>query len=761
MDRRLAAQPVAGAASKSLLDLGMRLHVPYNNDFGLIKEIIPFAPSIASIYLPCNHLVLGSGRYEGRATSRNWDGYDAEVKEIARTLAPYGISVNMLLNSIHVSADVLNNFQGSTLYRYLKGYEDSGVEILTVANIQLAILLRRYFPGFKLDVSVLGLVDSVAMAMYWHELAHPDMFCIDLDCSRDLKLIEQITAATGVPVKVLALDFCLPDCPYKPWHYFHNALKEENAFSCWETRANRPWYYYRGRGIPPYYLKQYAGLVRDIKIVERNSDTDTIVRCIRHYLEGSDSRYLLPQGGILQQADSAPLFLSGFDKLYGVLNSKHPLFRQLPEHVFEHTANCDKNCAACSFCYEVWKAEWQVREDYDLLKAYLLEVFPGPSTLRYYTGLLDTLHAQRHNVVFVENIKKMAAYVEEGFQPVLDYFLALVYLELKSPLADVYLTKLSNPALAGHLKQVRNSLWDSEIICYSDYDANDRDSFLYLHRVASAAADDKYAAYHLIEYYLRLREEDAALKAIGLTELDGELVERFTLVAFQNSCYKTVLSLTCGLERRWSADSHLFARLSAVRRFSAVMLGIPGDENMTETQLGPFVYYGQKEAFAYLYLNRLINCIAPNQKELDALSEYACTLQTNKDRYLARLVFDFYLTTDSSNLTLLKKYHQLLLDMNMQEAGTVQHLIDQLFEKHGAEFEQIELIENSAVRYAALAGAYYRLRDYELAALYASKLLDIDPEPAAIREILRRSANMTGNKLLLTEYAHLLFPEGG
>ena len=134
----------------SLLDLGMKLHVPYNNDFALIDRLLPFAPYIRSIYLPCNHTVLGSGRYEGRATNRNWENYDAEVKEIAEIVAPHGIKVNMLLNSLHIPSDILNNFQGSALYRYLKEYENSTVEWLTVANIQLAILLRSFFPSFKL-----------------------------------------------------------------------------------------------------------------------------------------------------------------------------------------------------------------------------------------------------------------------------------------------------------------------------------------------------------------------------------------------------------------------------------------------------------------------------------------------------------------------------------------------------------------------------------------------------------------------------------
>lgn len=754
--------PVAGGVSPSLQELGMRLHVPYNNDVALIEAIIPYAASIVSLYLPCNHTVLGSGRYEGRSTNRGWDSYDVEVKEIARLLAPHGISVNMLLNSIHVSSDILNNFQGSRLYRYLKEYAESGVEWLTVANIQLAMLLRRHFPSFKLDVSVLGLVDTVARAQYWHELVHPDMFCVDLDCSRDLKLIEQISRATGMPVKVLVLDFCLPDCPYKPWHYIHNALKEDNAFSCWEIRANRPWYYYRGRSVPPYYLHRYAGLIHDIKIVERNSDTSDILRNIRHYVEDSDSKYILPRGGIVQEGDSVPSIMSGFDKLYVTLNSKHPLFMPLQEHLFERTAICDRNCGACRFCYEAWKEEWQVREEYDLLAAYLREVFQDIATLRYYSGLLDSLHAQRHNVVFVATIKSMYAYIEETFQQVLYYFLALAFLELKSPLADSYISKVAPPALAAHLQQIRISLRDRQVICYSDFDESDRDSFLYLQRVITAAMTDRYAAYHLTEYYLRMHEEGTALEAIEKIELDGELLERFTVVAFQNGCYEAVLRLTVNLDHWFPAANPRHSRLNVMRRFSGVMTGTSGAKTSGETPLGPFVWYGQQEAFAFLYLNKLINGIPPARKELDVLADCAYALQVNKDRRLARMVYDFYLTADSANLTVLKRYHQLLLDMNKRkEAETIQRTIDQLYSEHERELGQIEQIENKAVRYAALADAYYRLRDYEHAALYASKLLDIDPKPARFREILRQSACISGNATVLSEYMHLLLPAQG
>lgn len=687
--------PAMHGKAPSLLDLGMRLHVPYNNDFGLIEKLIPYAPYIRSIYLPCNHNVLGSGRNEGRATNRNWDSYDAEVKDIAKIVAPHGIKVNMLLNSLHVSADILNNFQSSALYRYLKKYEFSDVEWLTVANIQLAMLLRRHFPRFKLDVSVLALIDSVKRAQYWYDLVRPDLFCLDLDRSKDLHLIENITLRTGVPVKVLVMDFCLPDCPYKPWHYIHNALKEENPFSCWQLRADKPWYYYKGRSIPPYYLGRYAGLIHDIKIVERNSDSETILRNVLHYAKQSDSRYMLPDGGIVQAGVMPPAISPSVDKLYYNLNSKHPLFKPLPDNVFDQTLGCDLNCGNCTFCYDVWKDEWQVRENYELLAGYVREMFTDPASQRYYLGLLDNLHGQRHNVAFIAAIRAMEEYVEEPFRTVLDYFLGLALIELKSPLADVYIKRLNVPELCEHLRQMQVVCRGQEVITYTDFDPYDTNSFVYLQRLVLDASSDSSARYNLIETYLRMREEKSAQELLESVELDEEMLKRFCLAAFDSSCYDIVILLTEHLENVAGLSAPLCARLSVVRQFSRLMKGLAQEEGALSF-LGTSSSYSQKENFAHLFLNNMCNGVRPNRHELEVLAVYCVTLQTEKYRAFAKMIYDFYLTLFPDQLNVLTKFQELLFDMNKRtEADEVSNVIDRLNLKNRGELDRLSDVKSS------------------------------------------------------------------
>ncbi|MFA7061943.1 MAG: hypothetical protein WC156_14140, partial [Pedobacter sp.] len=739
----------------SLLDVGMRLHVPYNNDLGLIEKLIPYAPYIKSIYLPCNHTMLGSGRYEGRAINRNWENYDAEVKDIAKIVAPYDIKVNMLLNSLHVSSDILDNFHGSALYRYLKGYENSDVEWLTIANIQLAILIRRYFPRFKLDVSVLGLIDTVKRAQYWYDLVRPDLFCVDLDRSKDLNLIRNITTLTGVPVKVLVMDFCLPDCPYKPWHYIHNALKEESAFSCWQIRADKPWYYYKGRSIPPYYLRRYVGLIQDIKIVERNSDTETILRNIQHYAENSDSQYMIFNGGVVKEGDRPPAISSSVDKLYYNLNSKHPLFKPVPEYVFDRTLTCDLNCGVCTFCYEAWKDEWQVREDYELLAGYLRNAFPDLATQRYYLSLLDTLHGQRHNVSFIEAIRLMMEYVEAPFKQVLDYFSGLAFLELKSPLADSCINRLYVSELREHLRQMQVLYHDHDVICYTGYDQYDKNSFVYLHILAIAARSDRYANYHLIEYYLRMREEQAAWDLIRLVDLDEKLLERFALFAFNNSSYDFVSRLTEQLDLFIRLSNPLRARLLVIRQFSRVMKGLTPEKNHPYV-FAPSSRYGQKENFACLYLDSIINGVIPGLNAREALLSYAVSLQSLKSLALAKVVYDLLLTMDPEHLTILKKYHQLLLDMNSRAgADDISKRIDLLYLKNRDELDRNELIPQKGDRYEALAKCYYDIKDFENAALFASKLVDIDPNVPVAWSILLQSLKNIGDGARFAEFSRL------
>ena len=78
----------------SILDLGMKLHVPYNNDFKLIAALGPYAKYIASIYLPCDSRVLGTGRYDRTLALRNWSTYDRELGGILERVRPLGIDIN-------------------------------------------------------------------------------------------------------------------------------------------------------------------------------------------------------------------------------------------------------------------------------------------------------------------------------------------------------------------------------------------------------------------------------------------------------------------------------------------------------------------------------------------------------------------------------------------------------------------------------------------------------------------------------------------
>lgn len=752
-----------GSSPKRLTDLGMRLHVPYNNDPGLIPALLPYADQIASVYLPCNHEVLGSGRYEGRAVGRNWGGYDEEVNRIAEQLAPYGIHITMLLNSIHIPSEILANFQGSALYRYLKRYEHSRVEWLAVANIQLAMLIRQHLPGFKLDVSVLGLVDSVSRARYWNDLVHPDLFCVDLDCSRNLSLIRQITEATGVPVKILALDFCLPECPYKPWHYIHNALKEESAFNCWSVRATEPWRYYRGRAVPPFYLQQYAGIVRDIKIVERNADTPTVLSYIRHYAESLSSKYLLPDGGLIPAGGRGKRMNPAWEQLYLKLNCKHPLFRELPEQVYQATAACDHSCMSCTLCYDVWKQEWQVRENYGLLKDEVTRQFSHPVDQRYYLRLLDTLHAQRHNLLFLRNIKRIRNYAAAGFYQVLDYLYLLALLEMKClQRFEAGVDLLQNQELKEDLLRLQQNLTGTDILTYGSFDQDDTTSFYYLNQLEKRAAIDCDAWFELVEAWLLAGEEENAAAVFGVPPEQPGLkrLEELILFSFQNECYQTVVKLTEPGSDWQAADGRSRERFAVLRRFARLMIDGAAGAPSEHEQPGAFVWYGPREAFAYLYCLWHDRKMGLNRKEIDGLTGFVESLLRSEDWGLAGQVCSLCLQSEPDNLAILRRMQKVAEATCSPELASLGQRIDALYVAITPELDRIETLENKAAAHAARAELYYRIKDFDQALIQAAHLLDIDPTPRRFRAILHHSAMVTAHSEALQKYAHL-FASGG
>lgn len=708
---------------KTILDLGMRLHVPYNNDFGLIDAITPLARYIRSLYLPCNFEILSSGRYGGNTTIRNWRTYDREVRKIVTRLRPLGIHVNMLFNSTYVKPSTLQSFESSPLHTYLEERIADGIEWVTLANIELAKCVRRCFPSLKIDVSVLAFIDSVRRARYWQDLVRPNMICMDLDQGRNLPLIKSIGEMTGLPVKVLVNSFCLPECPYKSFHYIHFSLRESSPFtSCWEERSRRPWRFYAGRIVPPYYLRHYQGLIRDLKITDRSAPTPVIVRLIRYYAEELESKHYVPDRGETTGASGLPEIGYNVQRPYYEHNARHPWLMELPENVFDKTGTCDRNCHQCNFCYQTWQRQWSVNEDLPALQDFIARTARSADERRYYEDLLLSLHYQRHNVPFVRHLRNVLAYTDPAFADLFHYLRALAYHEAREDaLADKYLVLVRDPPLQKVLRACLESTRDAPVIRYLDFDDQDPESFQYLARLRREQGVDALA--RRAETYLKLGESEQALPLIEAIGNDPELLDRLIDVAFRNKRYPLTITL---LERK-TAELDVPDQIRWA--WALFRLSRPWKQRLYRVRMGSLkgVHLDPVLQFYYLKLLLAEGRVPPGAIPLDPLLTLAGRLQRNHDLALAAEVLQTLLVLDPDHVAGLRRYQTVLREMNrMEEAAAMTRRIAAIHEKHAAQLERASRAERPQDHHFGLSEVYFAMRDFEAAARHARQAVTAD-----------------------------------
>jgi hypothetical protein len=534
----------------SILDLGMKLHVPYNNDFALLAEIAPLAPYIRALYLPCDGRLMGCGRYDRQIARRNWDQYDRELGLIFERLEPLGIEVNVLFNAPYVSNEVLAGFATGPIAAYVRRQLARGLRWVTIANLELARCFRRYFPSLNIDVSTVAYVNSVQRAVYWHRAVRPAMLCVDIDHGRNVALLREIRKATGIPLKIIANSACLTDCPSKWTHAFHSQEGERGSFDCWPMRARFPWQAYRGQIIPPYYLRHLAGLVADVKLVDRSAPTGELVEIIRWYALDRESRHFVPRGGVLEGEGGLPTVAFNLSRLHAE-GSKHPWFRALPEKIFRKTGACTRRCETCGECYATWKQDWRVLDDLDVLRDHVARTAATPEDLSYASDLLEQLHAQRHDARFLRRLSILQEHCAAPLREVVHYLLGLAWTECgEEATAAAHAAAVRDPALRRSLDAARAALAREPFDRYLPFDEDDPNSFLALRQLRGS--DTLEARARRADFYLTARAPELARAAVAAIppamDPDLEYRDRFIAAALRGGLYPLAIEIIRGID---------------------------------------------------------------------------------------------------------------------------------------------------------------------------------------------------------------------
>ena len=657
-------RPSAGRgerAIRSILDLGMKLHVPYNGDLKLIDGLRPLAPFIRAIYLPCDPRVAGTGR---SLADRDWDAYDREVATLVDGLRPLGIQVNMLFNGCWIDPRVVATFPSTALYFYLKRQAERGLEWVTISHIALARMVRRYFPELKLDLSTVAMVGSVERARYWQDRVAPDMICVDDDRARDLRLIRSLRETFGAPVKIIANSKCLTDCPFKWVHQTYHSRCEDNPFDCWRVRARFPWHAYHGLIIPPYYLRCYEGLVEDIKLVDRASPTPEILDIVRFYAEPCDSRQHLSPAYRASGPTATRLFQQA--------RCKHPWMRALDAKVFHKTSTCNRDCATCGLCYRTWRREWRVVEDLDVLRRCLARVSRSRADTVYYTEMLDALHARMHDQTFLRQLHLHLAYCDKRYHDLLRYLLAIARAESGAPdLAARDAAAVGDAEVRSSLRRILAGLRGAPPLRYQPTDERDPRSFSSLAALRGSTAPT--APLRLLEFFCGAREEEQARAVVpALGEPGRQAAGRLITLALASRLYQLTLDLC---ERfRAETPAHEVALAELMARFRTGRAWRPAFQRLRRTAAAPSYLH---LVYAWWRLCAEAGARAIPAATVDRLFDFSAALVRDGDLAYAAEVLDLVRAARPRDRRVLIHLRELLLEENLPaRARAVSALVD-------------------------------------------------------------------------------------
>lgn len=315
------------ALANNLRPLGMRLSLPYNFDPRYADVVMPgIADMVHEVFLPVHWTVAATSRPRNGPASRRH--YLSHVDALQRDIGP--VRLNFVANQrldrlgrmrvVDEILDLAERFPGAAF---------------TVHALDTAIAVREARPDLEVGPSTLSGVASVLAASYWQRYAGCRMVTVAREINRRPALLRRIRA-TGVAIRVVARDQCLPECPWADDHKSaiaaHDiactACAEELPASLSECRAAAEMvkrdpataFLPAQITILPGHLPRLAGIVDVVKLEGRLLDSGTIRSEALRFLEARSLR---------QQ-------------------SQHSW--EEPPEAWDRLATCERDCFHCDWC---------------------------------------------------------------------------------------------------------------------------------------------------------------------------------------------------------------------------------------------------------------------------------------------------------------------------------------------------------------------------------------------------------------------------
>ncbi|MBM3251392.1 MAG: hypothetical protein FJZ11_01245 [Candidatus Omnitrophica bacterium] len=357
----------------------MKFSVPFNGQSDLLRSLNK--EKITEIYGKLTQDFLGGGRASCINPYVSKNKISSCVKEAHKS----GLSFNYLLNASCLGNKEWTRSGQNTLRNLLDWLSGIDVDTICISSPYLMRIIKKRYP-FKITVSSITQIRSVAQAVEWEELGADEIALSQIDLNRNFPLLREIRKNVKCKIKLVANEDCFFHCPNYFYHANVSAHASQNTLgdyfldycriACRLKRISDPVNFIRASWIRPEDVAYYAEAGVDVlKIIDRGMTTEAIVRISNAY---TNNRYdgnlldLLPHPSInlaVTKSDKIskikyffkPLYINVF-KLYGVKSIMNDFDIYIDNRALDGFIefflkdNCElKSCRECGYCANIAK----------------------------------------------------------------------------------------------------------------------------------------------------------------------------------------------------------------------------------------------------------------------------------------------------------------------------------------------------------------------------------------------------------------------
>jgi collagenase-like PrtC family protease len=260
-----------------------------------------------------------------------------------------GIKFNYTFNASSLGNIEFSEEGIKELYYFLESIYNIGVENLTITMPSIMELVKECKFKFKIKTSAICQVNSPIKADHYKALG-VERIVIDEDITRKFDVIENICETFGEGVEMIVNSCCYKSCPYKMFHYDHEAhcttenrlqtIKDYYEHRCMIQKSNDFRNVIKLNWVRPEDLNFYEKVgVKYFKIQGRqNVLKGNPVKTLEHYFTEDFNGNLMelitlfaPYNSFQQYVDNKSL--DGF-----------------VEKFFQNPHQCKETCSTCNYC---------------------------------------------------------------------------------------------------------------------------------------------------------------------------------------------------------------------------------------------------------------------------------------------------------------------------------------------------------------------------------------------------------------------------